>query len=273
MKKQRRFADRSVAGHHLMRIAMAAALFLVQGSTVMTAHAGEDGDDPVVDQSKTSLALKNLPRKSLAERVAVTIYDFRSSSNYVTPLAATDIFTTALIDSGQFRVVERAQVQQSVIREKQLNAAGMTTGTTAQKQLRGAQYIFEGTVSEANTGENQKQGGVNIGGLNFGGAANKDTIAIDVRILDADSGDVLDSIAVRKAVKSGGMNVGGTAAFASTVASLLGKSASTITPDVNLQSAHKEGVDKALRACIDASVLELIKRLPAATAANNTSTQ
>jgi curli biogenesis system outer membrane secretion channel CsgG len=239
------------------------ALLATQG-----AQAAKDDDEaPTVDQSNTSSALKALPRKPLAQRAAVTIYQFRSSSNDVTPLAATDMFTTGLIDSGQFRVVERAEVQQTIIREKQLNAAGLTTGNSAQKQLRGAQYIFEGSVSEANAGEQTQQGGVNVGGLNLGGGKEKDTIAVDIRILDAETGDVIDSITVRKVVKSSGVNVGGTAAFASSVAGLFGKSVNPMTPDVNYQASHKQGVDKALRSCIEASILELIKRLPASTEA------
>ena len=34
-----------------------------------------------------------------------------------------------------------------------------------------------------------------------------------------------------------------------------------MTPDVNYQVSHKESVDKALRACIETSVLALIKRV------------
>ena len=34
-----------------------------------------------------------------------------------------------------------------------------------------------------------------------------------------------------------------------------------LTPDVNYQSSHKESVDKALRACIETSMLALIKRV------------
>src|SRR5262249_54818848 len=144
-------------------------------------------------------------------------------------------------------------------------AAGQSTGTTAQKQLRGAQYLFEGTVSEANAGQSAKQAGINIAGLNLGGGKSEDTLAIDVRIIDADTGDVLESIAVRKVIKSAGAGVAGTASFVGTVASMMGKTASPLTPDVNLQTSRKEGVDKALRSCVEASVLELIKRLPAAT--------
>jgi hypothetical protein len=57
------------------------------------------------------------------------------------------------------------------------------------------------------------------------------------------------------------VGVGGTAAFASTVASMNGRSANPMIPDVNYQSSHKESVDKALRACIETSVLALIKRV------------
>ncbi len=115
---------------------------------------------------------------------------------------------------------------------------------------RGARYIFEGTVSEANPGADQKQGGINIGGLNLGGGKNKDTIAVDVRILDANTGDVLDSISVSEVLNDSAVGIGGTAAFANTLASMSGHSASPLTPDVNYQSAHRESVDKALRACM-----------------------
>jgi hypothetical protein len=57
------------------------------------------------------------------------------------------------------------------------------------------------------------------------------------------------------------VGVGGTAAFASTVASMNGRNANPMTPDVNYQSSHKESIDKALRSCIETSVLELIKRV------------
>lgn len=249
---------------HRPALATFLALWITSAGAALAANSN-DGEDPVIDSSKTTQALQKLPRKPMAERLAVAIYQFRSSVQGVTPLSAADMFTTALVDSGQFRVVERSQLNETVVREKQLNGAGLSTGASAQKQLRGAQYLFEGTVSEGNAGEDQKQAGVNVGGLNLGGGKNDDTIAVDVRILESDTGDVLDSITVRKVVKSKSAAIGGTAAFASTVGSLFGKSMPALTPDVNLQTSHKEGVDKALRACIDASVLELIKRLPATT--------
>ena len=238
-----------------------AVLSLAMGLTLASALAlPARADEPVVQTSTSSSALKSLGAKPLEQRVAVTIYEFHGGSPNVSVAAATDMFTNALIESGQFRVVERQRLAQGVLIEKQLNAAGQTTGAVAQKQLRGAQYIFEGTVSEANAGESQKQGGINVGGLNLGGGKNKDSIAVDVRVLDADTGDVLDSVSVSKALDGNTAGVSGTAALVGTLAAMRGKVANPLTPDVSYQTSHQEGVDKALRACIESAVLALIKR-------------
>jgi curli biogenesis system outer membrane secretion channel CsgG len=234
---------------------------LVLACALCAGAALAEGDDPVVQSSKQSQALSSLPPKPLEQRVPVTIYEFHSGVQGVSVAAATDIFTTALIESHQFRVVERNRLNQGVMYEKQLNGAGQATGDAAQHQLRGARYIFEGTVSEANPGADQHQGGVSIGGLTLGGGKNKDTIAVDIRILDANTGDVLDSVSVSKVLNDSAMGIGGTAALASTLASMSGHTANPLTPDVNYQSSHKESVDKALRACIETSVLALIKRV------------
>jgi len=238
-----------------------AALVCLAGTCVIFAQGVyAEGADPVVQSSRQGDALAALPPKPLEQRVAVAIYEFHSGVQDVSVAAATDIFTTALIESHQFRVVERNRLNQGIVPEKQMNGSGMTTGNAAQQQLRGARYIFEGTVTEANAGADQHQGGVSIGGLTLGGGKNKDTIAIDVRILDANTGDVLDSVSVSKVLSDTSVGVGGTAAFASTVASMSGRNANPMTPDVNYQSSHRESVDKALRACIETSVLALIKR-------------
>jgi curli biogenesis system outer membrane secretion channel CsgG len=236
-------------------------LSVLSVTLALAAQSALAGEDPVIQSTKQSKAFEKLPVKPLDQRVPVTIYEFHVGVPDVTVAAATDMFTTALIESHQFRVVERNRLNQGVVYEKQLNGAAQTTGDIAQQKLRGAKYIFEGTVSEANAGGNQNQGGVSIGGLSIGGGKNKDTIAIDVRILDAGTGDVLDSVSVSKALSDTSAGIAGTAALANTIASMRGKSASALTPDVSLQTSHKESVDKALRACIETAVLGLIQRV------------
>jgi curli biogenesis system outer membrane secretion channel CsgG len=231
----------------------------------LAAHPARADEDPVVQTSKQSQAFAALPPKPLDQRVPVAIYEFHVGVPDVSVAAATDIFTTTLIESHQFRVVERNRLNQGVLIEKQLNGANQSTGNAAQQKLREARYIFEGTVSEANAGADQHQGAINIGGLSLGGGKNKDTIAIDVRILDAATGDVLDSVSVSKVLNDTSVGIGGTAAFANTIASISGRSANPLTPDVQLQTSHKESVDKALRSCIESAVLALIQRVSLST--------
>ena len=210
--------------------------------------------------SASPSALEQLKRKPLNQRVAVSIYQFRSDISQLSADTATDMFMTALVKSGQFRVVERNRLEAGIDQEKRKNAAGQTTGKTAQHALRGAQYLLEGAVTESNPGANNKQGGINIAGFQLGGTRNKDVIAIDVRILDADTGDVLDSMTVSHPVKGSSMGISGTAALAGTIAAAKGGSASAFVPDVTAQNSSQDGVDAAVRACIEDAVLELAKR-------------
>lgn len=226
--------------------------------------------DKPQDAPDPAAALEKLPPKPLNQRVPVSIYAFRSEVQGVPDSGATDMFMTALVKSGQFRVVERARLNEGVVQEKRMNAASMTTGSTAEKKLRGAQYLFEGAVTEANAGQDAKQGGISIGGLSFGGGGSKDSIAVDVRILDADSGDVLDSVTVKVPVKGSNVGISGTAAFAQTLASMHGHDSNPLTPDVNLQNTHHDGVDESVRAAINTAVLQLVKRVELPTDANNT---
>lgn len=216
---------------------------------------------PSFAQSESSAALQplaQLPRKQ-GERVAVTIYDFRSMLPALNARTATDMFTTALVQSGQFRVVERNRLNDGVVREKQLQQSGWASGNAAQQQLRGAQYIFEGTVSEANVAEAQGSGGINIAGMQIGGGGNRDSIVIDVRVVDAANGDILDALTVRKpiATKEGG--VAGVGNLIGTVMAQRGRS-SPYTPDVQAQGRSSDGIDSAVRAAIDEAVLQLARR-------------
>lgn len=210
------------------------------------------------DASAGAESLRKLPRKQ-GERVAVTIYEFRSTLPGTSPQAATEMFKTALVQSGQFRVVERLRVAEGIAREKQLNAAGASTGASAQQRLRGAQYVFEGAVTGVNANEAQRGGGIGVAGMHVGSASNRDTIMIDVRIVDAANGDVVDAVTVRKSLKSDEASVSGVGSLVNTVLATKGRFL-PYTPDVQARQQRAEGSDTALRAAIEEAVLQLARR-------------
>jgi curli biogenesis system outer membrane secretion channel CsgG len=239
----------------MRRALLTAALGVIAGGLL----GGCAGIEPAqADASVGARKLKALPRKA-GERVAVTIYEFRSSLPNTSAHAATDMFKTALVQSGQFRVVERSRLNEGVAREKQLQAGGYATGNAGQAQLRGAQYVFEGTLSETNQSEAQHSGGINVGGMQVNGSSNKDSIALDVRIVEAGSGDIVDAISVRKSIRGDEAGVSGVGNLIATVMSQRGKY-SAYTPDVQAQQRHGEGVDSAMRAAIEEAVFQLAKR-------------
>ncbi len=207
-----------------------------------------------------------LPRKSSDARVAVAIYEFTSNLPEISPRGATEQFKTALVQSGQFRVVERAKLDRGVVREKQMNAAGQTTGSASQQQLRGAEYIFEAEITELGSGTRTSSNGVNIGGMQIGGASNRDEFGIDISIVDANTGDVVDAISVRKRMKGAARSVGGIGALINRVRAEKGKGGVAYSPEVQHQSTSKDNFDAVLREAIEEAVYELAKRFDASVA-------
>jgi curli biogenesis system outer membrane secretion channel CsgG len=207
-----------------------------------------------------------LPRNSNEARVAVAIYEFTSNLPEISPRGATEQFKTALVQSGQFRVVERARLDRGVVREKQMNAAGQTTGTTSQQQLRGAEYIFEAEITEIGSGTRTSSNGLNIGGLQIGGASNRDELGLDVSIVDANTGDVIDAVSVRKRLKGSARSVGGVGALVNRIRAEKGKAGVAYSPEVQHQSTSKDNFDAVLREAIEDAVYELAKRFDASRA-------
>ncbi len=108
----------------------------------------------------------------------------------------TEILTTALINTGRFVVLERQQMQ-AVIAEQDLNAAGRVNKETgaAQGRIIGAQAMISGDI----TGYSYTQ--QSLGGSAFnvikntkvGASRVSASVIIDLRLIDAATGEVLAS--------------------------------------------------------------------------------
>ena len=195
-----------------------------------------------------------------AARISVTIYEMRSSVAEVPARAATDMFTTALVKTRKFRVLERQRIGEGVARERELNAQGVTTGDAATKKVKGAGVIFEATISEVTVGKSTNETGFAFGGLQLSGGSASDGLGIDVRVLDASTGEVLDAVNVRKTLKATTNSVAGVGALVDNLLARSGKSTGGFTPDVASKSGEREGIDEVLRALIGDAVQQLSSR-------------
>jgi len=233
-------------------VAAALTLLLTACATTPTYEA------PRVDAAPSTQAIKALPRRP-GELTTVSIYEFRSAVTEIPARGTTDMFKTALVNSGQFRVVERARLNEGVMREKQINAAGLSGGKSARERLTEAKYIFEGAITHANAGETQRSGAFGIAGAQVGGSTNRDVIGIDVRVVSVATGEIVGVVTVQKAIGSQGQSVSGLGNLLGTVLAQQGRSTAYV-PDVQLQQQHKESLDAALRAAVDQAVIELANR-------------
>ncbi|MCX8004630.1 MAG: CsgG/HfaB family protein [Burkholderiaceae bacterium] len=212
-----------------------------------------------VDQGPGAQQLRAVPRRA-GERPVVTIYEFRSAVPEIQVGAAQEMFVTALVRSGAFTVAERQRLSEGVMRERQLAQQGVTAGG-AGGQVQAARYVFEVVVSEANAGASESAQGVNIGGMRVQSARAADAIGMDVRIVDAASGTVVDAVNVVKKIEAGTTSVSGVGSLLNQVSALRGRNVLPVPVDAESRSSRKESVDRALRSCIEVAVAELARRL------------
>jgi len=101
-----------------------------------------------------------------------------------------DMLTTALVQSGEFSVMEREQLDH-VLSEQNLGQSGKVTAQTAPQlgKLLGVAAIVYGSVSEFGYSESSTGGGI----AGFGGGISKTTarVAIDVRMIDTTTGEII----------------------------------------------------------------------------------
>jgi curli biogenesis system outer membrane secretion channel CsgG len=129
------------------------------------------------------------------------------------------MLVTALRESGRFIVVERTHLQQ-VLAEQELAAGSLTKkeGRPEVGQLYNAQLIIYGAVTEF--GAADKGGGFSVGVGGGGLLGNKTTagasiqsntgkVAIDIRLVDTTTGEVVDSFTVKEKAKSKSFDVAG----------------------------------------------------------------
>lgn len=126
------------------------------------------------------------------------------------------MMTTALVESGRFIVVERANLQQ-VLSEKELKGSGLTTPGTGPGagKLTGVQLLVYGSVTEF--GVDDEGSGFSIGGSGGGlgsllsGALSQQstsgTVAIDIRLVDSTSGQILETHRLKDEVSSSGWDL------------------------------------------------------------------
>ncbi len=146
-----------------------------------------------------------------------------------------DMLATELVSTGSFQVLERKELE-AVLSEQDLGASGRVNPKTAAKlgKIKGARYLVAGTVSAFEEGTSGQSGGVSVFGLSVGGKKEKAYMAVDLKVIDTDTGEIVDARTVEATSESTGTRVGISVPFVST----------------GFQKHEKTPTGKAIRACI-----------------------
>lgn len=146
------------------------------------------------------------------KRIAVTKFDNKVRGTYGSwniGDGMAEMLTTELIKTGRFIVVER-QALQDILGEQEMGLSGIIKKETAAKvgQILGAQIIVRGVVSEFQQNESGGGGGINIGGFSLGLRSSGAHVAVDIRLIDSTTGQVLQSHNAAGKAESSGVGVG-----------------------------------------------------------------
>ncbi len=156
-----------------------------------------------------SASSANGPKK----RIAVTKFDNKVQGVYGNRALGegfAEMLTTELIKTGRFVVVER-QALGDVLGEQELGLSGAVRQETAAKtgQILGAQIIVRGVVSEFTLKKSGGGGGIGIKGFNINLKSSNAHVAVDIRMIDSSTGQVLYSHNASGTAKSSGLGFGG----------------------------------------------------------------
>jgi curli biogenesis system outer membrane secretion channel CsgG len=161
-----------------------------------------------------------------------------------------DQLADALMQSGQFTVMERQQLGAVVAEQDLANSGRAQKSQSAQTgKLVNAQILIKGTVTEFEENSSGSANGVGFGGFSIGNKRSEAHMAVILRLIDTTTGEVLASQRAEGKATSGGMSVGANVAGVG-----FGTSGFSKTP---LGKAMQETIDNAV-----AIISEKLKGVP-----------
>lgn len=120
-----------------------------------------------------------------------------------------DMLIAELASTKSFTIVERKELE-GVVSEQKLGASGLVRKETAPEigKLTGARYLISATVTsfEENTGG--KDAGFSLMGVSVGGNKGKAYMAVDLKVMDTNTGEIADVRTVEATSESTGIRLG-----------------------------------------------------------------
>jgi curli biogenesis system outer membrane secretion channel CsgG len=186
------------------------------------------------------LALFSQPLAAKGEKIRLGVLRFtnQTAAGWWSGSVASelqDMLASELVSTKAFSVLERKEID-AVLGEQDLSASGRVSAKTKvkMKKLKGAQYLIAGTVSAYEENTKGAGGGVRVGPLSLGGKKDSAYLAVDMKVIDTETGEIVDARTIEANAKG----------------SALGAGLSLRNFSVGGESYKKTPTGKAIRACI-----------------------
>jgi len=146
-----------------------------------------------------------------------------------------DMLIAELASTKAFRVLERQELDK-VISEQRLSESGLVDQRTRVRpgRIKAAKYLVAATVSAFQENTSGSDAGVSVMGFNVGGAKKTAYMAVDLKVIDTETGEIAETRTVEATSEGGGFRFSGHVGF---MGGSLGKQ-------------EKTPVGKAIRACV-----------------------
>jgi len=120
-----------------------------------------------------------------------------------------DMLIAELASMKVFRVLERKELS-AVLGEQDLGASGRISKSTSTKigNITGAKYLVAATVSAFEESTSGEGAGLSFKGIRIGGKRGKAYIAVDLKVIDVETGEIADARTVEASSKSSGLRFG-----------------------------------------------------------------
>jgi curli biogenesis system outer membrane secretion channel CsgG len=131
--------------------------------------------------------------KGLKKRIAVVNFEDKARYGHNIGQGIADMLVTKLVESDQYLVVERNELD-ALLKEQGLGQSGLVTQQSAAKvgQLLGVEMIVTGSVSEFGEKKSKVGGGIgSLGGFNIGVATKTARVAVDIRLVNTSTGEII----------------------------------------------------------------------------------
>lgn len=158
-----------------------------------------------------------------------------------------DMLTTALFNSNRYIVLEREQLNE-VLAEQDLAAAGrVKEGTEAPTgEIYGADLIITASITEFSSGAKGLEGETEVLGIRVGGGVKKAHIALDIRVIDAKTSQIVSA----GSVVGDATNIG------------MGGSTYVGSLPISMKGFSRTPIEKAIRVCIQEAVNFVVSKTP-----------